>query len=260
MLWLACSAKKPGGSERPGRNDSGAELGRSNAVSQDRPVAFMLLALLAGQGGMVACSGQVEPIVATGGDGASSGQSDPGLGAAQVPAAYSDRTWTFDAALQGWQILELSPAGTLAGTRLSWDPAVGNPGAGSVRLDIPFTGANQQVRIGLRMPEPVNLTGKRLSVLLLLQSGLNVDPAQPGGAQVYAFSGDQWVWAGGSWVVISEPGQWVGGELDMDGAQAQAPEFDATHVLEMGVTVQTGEVGEHTHAVVNVDSFAVSGA
>jgi hypothetical protein len=263
MPQLACSARKPHGLEHPGRNDFGTELGRSNAVSQDRLIAWMALAVLAEQTGAIGCSGEVEPIVASHGDGASSHPFDsgaPGLGASVPLVVYSDQTWNYDATLEGWQICELSPAGMLAGTILSWDSVVGNPSAGSARLEIPFTAANQQVRFGLRMAEPVNLTGKRLSVLLLLQSGLNVDPAQPGGAQVYAFSGSEWIWASGSWIVISEPGKWVGGELDIDDASSNYAGFDATEVREIGVMVQTGEVGEHTYAVVHVDTFAVSGA
>ncbi len=220
--------------------------------------------------GMCGCDAELEPIAGTRAE--AEGSSDAGQGGAGAAAHAGDggragqsivlppnveQGWTFDASTEGWSILETSPEDVLGSSSSVWSLAEGHPNAGAVRLDVPFNGTEQQVAYGLRFDPPRDLTGRVLAVWLLLASGFNVSPNQPGGAQVYAFSGDDWIWANGPWFMLRNEGEWIQGVLDVDAPQIEYAGFDPTDIREIGVMIGTGNVGEHVGATVYFDTFEV---
>jgi len=218
--------------------------------------------------GICACDAQLEPIGGTraqaegnsdsgqGGAGAISDAGEGGrAGQSIVLPPNVEQAWTFDASTEGWSILEsTSSQDVLGSTGSVWSLAEGQPEAGSVRLDVPFDATEQQVAYGYRFGSPRDLTGRVLSVWVLLASGFNVSPNEPGGAQVYAFSGDEWIWANGPWFMLQNEGEWTQGVLDIDAPLTEFDGFDPTDIREIGVMIGTGTVGEHVPAIFYVDT------
>jgi hypothetical protein len=188
-----------------------------------------------------ACNPELEPIV----------------GDRHAPVRVDTRTWNLDQGLEGFAVTNGVPDAVLTGTVVTWDGADGSPAPGSARLDLPFSDLGQQVSLGLAFDPPLDLRGRVIRVELRLDSGLNVDPTIPGGAQVYAFSGAEYVWANGPWVVLNAPGAWVPAELAIDAPDTAFTGFDGGNIHEFGVMLLSGAYGAHVPAVEHVDSFSI---
>jgi hypothetical protein len=59
---------------------------------------------------------------------------------------------------------------------ISWDPAIGEPSAGSALLEMPFSASNQSFSVSSALSAPLNLTGKTLFACVRLDKGLYPSP------------------------------------------------------------------------------------
>jgi hypothetical protein len=233
-------------------------------MNSARSVLLRFLVVLAASG----CDAELEPIAGTRAQAGGTPDAGQGGAGASSDAAYAghagqsillppdvEQAWTFDSSTEGWSILLASPEDFVDSTGAVWSLAEGQPDAGAVRLDVPFTATGQQVSYGLRFDNPRDLTGRVLAVWVLLANGFNLSPSEPGGGQVYAFSGDGWIWANGPWFMLQNQRGWTQGVLDIDAPETVYEGFDPTDIREIGVMIGTGTVGEHVAAIVYLDTF-----
>jgi len=126
------------------------------------------------------------------------------------------------------------------GPMLTWDGSMGNPDLGSMRLEASGGGA-MQVR---NLAPPGDLTGRVMSVNVLVQGGTSVD------ILLYAQSGPTAKWADGGGVRATT-GQWYCLTLDLDDPVTTSAMFDPTDVRVVGVDIQgSGVVAAY------IDQFA----
>jgi hypothetical protein len=126
------------------------------------------------------------------------------------------------------------------------DPADG----GVAKLTIPFSGTDQQYHVSVNFEEPLNLSGKVITARVKLVSGLNDAPANPGGATLFAKSGDDFVWGAGTWTNLDTELGWTELTFATDNAEGG---FDASDVREIGIKFATGSAGSFSEAVVYID-------
>lgn len=157
-----------------------------------------------------------------------------------------------------------------AQTTLGWDGEQGDPDAGSLRIEAPFSAYNQQLDIQFPLAALTDLTGKVLYVRIRLDEGFNRDPSAPGGMIFYAQSGDDYAWGQADWtnVEASNRGRWREYSFEMSfpwrevtaaGVSGSSLAFDAARVRLLGLIIHTGGGGSSTilpePAVFHIDSF-----
>jgi hypothetical protein len=216
----------------------------------------------------LACSdkGDSEPSGGSGATGSggtgSGGSGGGGTGNTAPPVAE----YNFGADLEGWAVLEgdgASVPDTLqTDTMAEHSGDEGNPDAGSIKVTVPFTGAEQQVSIALNVPdgETWDYTGKKLSFKVMLESGLTEDTMNPGGVRAFAKGGPDWTWAAGTWTNAGaeEVGSWLTPTIDFTNPSESNEGYLATDVRQIGLQINTGGTGEtYTTAVVYIDTAVV---
>jgi hypothetical protein len=133
--------------------------------------------------------------------------------------------WTFDSDTSGWTFSE-SGAG-------AWDATVGDPNAGSLRLDAAFAQPGDKMNAFISEPG-IDLTHKKLT--LRIKSDGNFQ----GGVILFVMTRkadwSTWIWKGQGWAT---PGtEWMTMSFDIDTAAAENPDFNPAIPVQMGVLVQ----------------------
>lgn len=165
---------------------------------------------------------------------ASEGSSTTGGGDACAVTGTQRYVASFATDLEGFVV---TGAG---GPMLTWDGSMGNPDLGLMRLEASGGGA-MQVR---NLAPPGDLTGRVMSVNVLVQGGTSVD------ILLYAQSGPTAKWADGGGVRATT-GQWYCLTLDLDDPVTTSAMFDPTDVRVVGVDIQgSGVVAAY------IDQFA----
>jgi hypothetical protein len=194
--------------------------------------------------------------------------SDGAADASDANGAFS-ADYTFDTSTQGWTILydATGADGGAIGSTLTWTNSIGDPTAGALELNAPFSAADQGLAVGFYPSPGLDMTGRVITVNLYLASGLTNDPANWGGFQVYAQSGGPYYhWEGGSFVGINSEtsggnaGQWLTSSIDLGAAAANDPQFDPTNITNWGVQVLTGgstTAGDISPALIYIDSVTI---
>ncbi len=136
---------------------------------------------------------------ATAGTGGSTGGSTAGTGGATGGTGGGGGTSgglpcpglaTFDSDAQGFLLNTYAAAGNLANLEggakatLSWTNTQGDPGAGAVKVDAPYSDYNQFVDVqkGLGSAALQNWTGFKMHVRVKVESGLNPSAMNPAGS------------------------------------------------------------------------------
>ncbi len=157
--------------------------------------------------------------------------------------------YAFNSSVEGFTI-SYSP--DVSGGTVSHDSGQGDPASGAMKLDLPFNGTDQQIHASIVLPSSQNLTGKTITMRVKLESGLNSSPDNPGGATVFAKSGDGYTWGAGQWTNLSSSDGWVTVQFQVtaDGG------FNPADVREIGIKLATGSTGSFSSAVVYVDTIS----
>jgi len=147
---------------------------------------------------------------------------------------------TFNSSLQGFSLaasgFKFPDGGT--GPALTFDSTTGNP-AGSAKLVIPFNAYNQQLDTQINLSPTVDLTGKTIHAMVMLDSG-----TWPSGyVQLHASGPDYSHFAGatGAGAINAATlgtAKWV--DLTMDLSTVTVTGFDVTKILQVGIQFGTG--------------------
>ncbi|HEY8925085.1 MAG TPA: glycoside hydrolase family 44 protein, partial [Polyangia bacterium] len=168
------------------------------------------------------------------------------------PAVVTETGWTFDKDKEGWTLEEaqLKPA-TLA-AKLDWNATEGKPKAGSLSLEIPFTGRSQQAQITMG-DQNLDLTGKKL------QMNVRRKGAFDGGIMFFAGSASEKSWTPAGWTLVPNE-EWMTIVFDPIAAKTMNPDFDPTAVTYLGAIFSTGDKGDTTPGTVTfyIDQIVVA--
>ena len=184
----------------------------------------------------------------TGGSGGSGGTGGAGEGGSGIQPML---VYGFDEDLEGWSVIYTASQEGVdpvdpGDVELDWAEDEGNPG-GALRAEIPFTDAGQYIGFGLDLTsEPLDLTGRTITAWVKIVSGVgDADDlmTNPAGAKIYAKSGEAYVYAAGTFNNITEIGEWL--EIDFD---LEYPDyvdeangiFDPSEIREIGIQIDTG--------------------
>lgn len=188
----------------------------------------------------------------------------PGVGGAFGFAGAAGGCFTFEGDTEGWRVqytaaMEGIAAVAPAEVRLDWTP---DASGGALRATIPYTSRGQFVGIGVPQASPLDLRGRRIVARVRVASGLG-DPSDllisPGGAKLYAKTGQGFVYGNGPYYNLSEVGSEVRLSYDptnpdfVDESNPLGP-FDPRTVLELGIQFDTGTMASSaTTAVIFID-------
>lgn len=142
----------------------------------------------------------------------------------------------------------------------SGDP-LGN--AGSVRLELPFSGPAQKISFEVNVAAAdvgVNLAGRSISARISVLSGYSADPMNPPGLKLYVKTGATSLYADSGYTNVATTPDWqtfiwanVSSPLYTDPAGTHAP----TDVRQIGIEFDTGAAGLYTPATILLDSVNV---
>ncbi|MGK3965952.1 hypothetical protein WMF38_17450 [Sorangium sp. So ce118] len=127
--------------------------------------------------------------------------------------------------------------------------------SGCARLAVPLTEASTGTLFEFNWPELVDLTGATVTFRVKAQAGTG------GGVQTYVQNGGAQSWVGvpWAWTDLSSLGEWTELTIDVDAAAVDAPTFDKTQVLRLGLKVDAGTAGPWANpTVVYIDSITVT--
>jgi hypothetical protein len=131
-------------------------------------------------------------------------------------------------------------AGTAAPT-LTWDSAVGNPSAGSLKITATWTNYDQYVDVVINQGQPtpglLNLAGKTLHAMVMLDSA-TLPPSF--GVQLHASTGPNYSSYGNGAFTTLTMGTWV--PLTLDLSTVTSTGWDPTMVVQIGVQLSSGGV------------------
>ncbi|MBN1612163.1 MAG: hypothetical protein JW940_36365 [Polyangiaceae bacterium] len=142
---------------------------------------------------------------------------------------------------------ELATSATLeagTGPSVSFDPEVGDPTGGSLRIDIPFTAYNQIVEYQFHFHSYVDLSGRTLSLRVMVDPGgfVPTDDA-PGGITLFSKTGTDWNWGASGWMNLtpSDYGRWLDVEFNMECPDGTKPNWNPKLTKAIGFQIGTGE-------------------
>jgi len=139
----------------------------------------------------------------------------------------------------------------------------GSPQPGSLRVEVPFFGARQSVRVAVAPTMPADLRGQTLVARVRLDAGLGADVRSLGGAKLFVKSGRGYVLAEGEWVNLRPGRGWVRLYLPIDHPPGWVQEpsdagtFDPSDIRLVGVSFETGSDPSATWlpGVIRVDTI-----
>ncbi len=148
------------------------------------------------------------------------------------------------------------PAIVDAGTAplLEFDPDEGSPSAGSMRIVVPFSGANQYVEVqSYVFVVPQDWSGHALHVRIKVDAGSTFN----GLAQLYVDTGVSYV-AAATAVSLASGSDWQEIAMDLDHPMTVADRYSAKQVVLYGLQLDTGSAGAGAGPVTfHVDSFSL---
>ncbi|XXY46761.1 hypothetical protein WME91_42840 [Sorangium sp. So ce269] len=127
--------------------------------------------------------------------------------------------------------------------------------SGCARLAVPLTEASTGTLFQFNWPELVDLTGATVTFRVKAHAGTG------GGVQTYVQNGSAQSWVGvpWAWTDLSSLGEWTELTIDVDAAAADAPTFDKTQVMRLGLKIDAGTAGPWANpTVVYIDSITVT--
>jgi len=200
---------------------------------------------------------------ATTGSGGHAGGSGGAAGShVDAGATVAQFAYNFDTTTEGFTLNNFNGPGNLvnieggAHPSLSWDGSVGDPGAGSLKVDATFTSYNQFVLTTLNVSPLIDATGKTAHVWVMVDA-TDGGAHFAGGAQIEANSTTSYHGANGTYTQLT-PGQWKELTLNL-GAQPQP--FDPGQIIQFSVNFSTGAgpeggaFGAPVHAIFHIDSL-----
>jgi hypothetical protein len=166
--------------------------------------------------------------------------------------------YTFDSGIQMWALSPFpdSPARNLGATyaidgggtdaqvfdgglvtppTLSYDPVIGEPGAGSLKVTATFTDCNQYVDPIVNLPMALNLTNKTIHARLQVTSG-----GFSGGAQLHISTGATFNAYTKADFTVGAPATFGNAALNLTTAIADTGTLDPTTVVQVGVQIFSG--------------------
>jgi hypothetical protein len=149
------------------------------------------------------------------------------------PTGNNDKELATTAALE---------AGT--GPIVSFDPDVGDPTSGSLRIEIPFNAYGQDVDYQFVFDSYVDFSGRTLSLKVMVDPGgfMTTDDT-PGGIIFYAKTGANWDWGAAPWknLLLSDYGQWLDVEFNLDCPDAGTKsDYNPKYTKSIGFKICTG--------------------
>lgn len=167
--------------------------------------------------------------------------------------------WSFRSGLEGFELDPFEDPGNLgATTELLHDATAGSPGAGSVRLEIPFSGPEERVSLQFAAADPLDLTGRTLTARVRVDTWNGSSTTAWPGALLFVISGDDFCWAAHGWTNLTEAPDWI--ELRFPLADADFGECAGaalTDVRRVGVQINSGQTDPDGPAVIHVDSLFI---
>jgi hypothetical protein len=164
--------------------------------------------------------------------------------------------WSFDSDAEGWQLRLTDPSSLQNSAKVEFSSEEGDPSAGSLLIDMPFSGINQKIEFNIHPSTPLDARGKQFRARVMLSSGLTSDTNAPGAIKFFAKSGEKYVYASGRWRYLTEPGQWEEVFLDPSAPDFQTGEFDLSDVREVGFELRTfQDTTGISPAIVHLDSI-----
>lgn len=198
--------------------------------------------------------------------GSSSTAGDPGGGTSGVtayaptaPGLAGPLLWTFDGGPDGWHIIRVEPPAAAANTRLIWVNSSTTPPNNRIQLEGDFAALDQgrQIWIGTSIPIQ-DYTGKALSAAVTKITEVDLPGASPPTAQFYAkdSSGAQALSAP---ISLESKGYYdYRPLLDLTIPAEKDATFNPATVVEIGVLLTTGSVGQYVNGSIQVDTVEVT--
>jgi hypothetical protein len=198
-----------------------------------------------GTGGAPVSTGGSEPSGGTSGSGGAPGiggiSGTAGEGGTPDPGPPLPGPWLFPSDLEGWEVPYVSPLGLPVTT--AHDAAVGDPALGSVSVSVGFDAVDQKVQLSIALPTEADLRGAAVTARIRLDGGLSSDIDNPGGAQIFVKTGDDYAYAKGLWTTLVPTG-WRTVQFVIDSpAPPVAATYDPSRVREIGIEIATGSSG-----------------
>jgi hypothetical protein len=155
-------------------------------------------------------------------------------GSGGTPPPLLDQT--FDKSIENY-VLTTNQGDAAAPPTLTWDPAVGNPSPGSLKLTSSFTGYNQDMNMQVGISPTANLTGMTIHAKVRLDA---IDAGQTFGGyvQIHA-SSIGFIYAAAAAIGLT-PGVWTDVSLDLAAPAYAAAGFDPSQIVQLGVQFGTG--------------------
>lgn len=260
LILLGCAASATGG-DTEGDGTGGSSGGTTVVGSGGAVTSAGGSASAGGSSGTSGGASGVGGGLSTGGTGTSTGGTTAAGGGTSTggdtgTGGSSGSAWaTFDSDLDGFSITYENTAGADTATH---DGTTGDPSNGSMELDVKVAGPDEKVFVSGYPASPLDLTGHTITARIKLDSGLSDDESCPGGAYIFAKSGDGYDFARGTWTNLSVSDGWV--TLTMDTGDPDYTEgFVASDVREIGVAVSSGGTcgsDPYGAAIVHVDTIA----
>jgi hypothetical protein len=142
--------------------------------------------------------------------------------------------------------------------------AIGDPtgNAGSIRLELPFSGPAQKVSFEVNVATDamgINLSGRSLSARISVVAGYSMDPMNPPGLKLYVKTGEVSLYADSGYINIAPGVDWqtftwanVSNPVYVDPTGTHAP----TDVRQLGIEFDTGSLGAYSAATLLLDTVA----
>ncbi len=207
-----------------------------------------------GTGGVTATGGGTSTGSSTSATGGGGNTTSTGGAAGAATGGGSGTEIGFDSSLEGLTNSYTEGFGAGQGGASAVGDLIHDDAEGGVaKATIPFSADLQGYYVSLNFDEPLDLSaaGTVITARVKLVSGLTSDVDHPGGATLFAKSGDEFDWGAGTWTNIDVESSWI--ELTFALSAAEAP-FNAADVREIGIKFATGEGGsDYSDAVILID-------
>jgi hypothetical protein len=177
------------------------------------------------------------------------------------PETSSDTaSFGFDSDAQGWVLYETSPESMAAATVVAYDGTNGENSQGALKLAAPFDARDQKLEAQVQFDAPRDLRGRWIRARARLASGLSSDTQNPGGIKLFVKTGDNFSYAAGEFVALTQGGGWVEFGLNVDTPDLvfQTDEYDPAQVRQVGIELRTFEqTTQASAATVYVDNITL---
>lgn len=206
-------------------------------------------------GGVASTAGDSSGGGATAGGQAVETGGEPGTGGEGGEPSEATKGYTFDSDRASWEVRSTDPVSLAGVANLVWSFDDGNPQPGMLELIAPFSGSDQRVAIGVRLPAPVDLRGKTVRAYIRISFGVDGDlAAHPASAKIYVSSGSNDVHAeAGRSIDTTEAWTSVAFEASNPALiDTGSGEYDPSDIREIGIQLDTGGTSMTAQAAVDL--------